>query len=509
MSWAAAGGSGTHSALRRLLATVRERWLLVALVTLITIGAAVLWGQMRTPAYQAEAILEVTPVANGEDALTGISVIRTSSDPARDIQTLARFVTSPPIRDRVDAQFEQSGAPAASTVTVLPIAQSFLLSVVATADDPQIAADTATAYARTTVARRDGMFNAQVEEALDRLAASAAATPGDTALQSSLAERRTRLETFAGAGDPSVRIASLAEVPSSPVGPGTAAVIAAATLLGLLLGAVLAALLGSIVARLRTEGQLNDLHPSPVLARIPLIDGDHGAGDPVAVASYRDLRHALTGRGRRRSGARSILVASAGPGEGATTTALGLARALAETGGRTLLVDVGFGRPAAWSDLWLGRSAGTAAVLGGQVNLADAVVSPPGGIDALPIDNRDPRGPSLLTLRNVDSLLGAAGSAWDYVVIDSGAPADAGETPPVAALVDDVVVVARRGRTRLSGLGRFLDSLERYSAPVAGFALVNAPRIASAAPSARAQISAPAPPEPEPAGASGTIGDGR
>ena len=45
--------------LAHLLQTLSRRWLLIALVLFVTVGATLLYGLLRPPTYQARAVLRV------------------------------------------------------------------------------------------------------------------------------------------------------------------------------------------------------------------------------------------------------------------------------------------------------------------------------------------------------------------------------------------------------------------------------------------------------------------
>jgi uncharacterized protein involved in exopolysaccharide biosynthesis len=80
--------------LRRYLQTIRERGKLIGLTVLVTTLAAALYVGTADKTYEAEADLLVTPVPSNNDIFNGLSLIRESNDPTRDVQTAARLVSS-------------------------------------------------------------------------------------------------------------------------------------------------------------------------------------------------------------------------------------------------------------------------------------------------------------------------------------------------------------------------------------------------------------------------------
>src|ERR687886_3034146 len=80
--------------LQRYVNTIRERIKLIALVTLLTTGAAVAYVLTASKEYTAEADLLVTPVSQNDPALAGLPLIHSSSDPTRDVETAAKLVVN-------------------------------------------------------------------------------------------------------------------------------------------------------------------------------------------------------------------------------------------------------------------------------------------------------------------------------------------------------------------------------------------------------------------------------
>src|SRR5689334_2243017 len=100
---------------------------------------------------------------------------------------------------------------------------------------------------------------------------------------------------------------------------------------------------------------------------------------------FRALRTRILEAGERMQ-MRAIVITSAGVAEGKTLTALNLAWLLAQTEGiRTLVIDSDLRRPCATDYLGIDATVGLSEVLGGQIDLADAIVRlEPAGLHVLP-----------------------------------------------------------------------------------------------------------------------------
>src|SRR3989440_11752746 len=123
------------SGLERYFRTLHERLPLIVAVTLVTTLAAVLYLAVASDQYRAEADLLVTPVSQNDTALTGLPLIRESSDPTRDVETAARLVVTRAVAVRAKAQLNLSDGPnlIQQHDKADPVAQSNLVAITATA----------------------------------------------------------------------------------------------------------------------------------------------------------------------------------------------------------------------------------------------------------------------------------------------------------------------------------------------------------------------------------------
>ena len=177
-------------------------------------------------------------------------------------------------------------------------------------------------------------------------------------------------------------------------------------------------------------------------------------------AAFRVLRHRVVDRGDPRS----VLVTSAGDGEGKTTTALNLALALAESGRfKVLLIEVNVRRPAVAAVLgiqppscFLDQLAGHRQDINARWVVADL---DPVGLHVLAIspkgDARALHGPTFNAA--MDRLRGA----YDYLVVDGSSILTGSETALIADSVDGLVFVARAHRARARQVRK---ALEMFSA---------------------------------------------
>ncbi len=169
---------------------------------------------------------------------------------------------------------------------------------------------------------------------------------------------------------------------------------------------------------------------------------------------------------------RSLLVTSAAPGEGKTTTAANLAAAHAEQGRRTLLIDGDLRRPSVHRNFNLPSVIGLSNALLGEIPWREAVIE----AEAIPGLFILPAGPpsrhaSDLVGRGLVELLAEASAEFDLVMLDAPPLLGFAEPLQMATAVDGVLVVARAGQTSRKAVATVLATLNRLRAKVVGVVL--------------------------------------
>jgi capsular exopolysaccharide synthesis family protein len=163
-------------------------------------------------------------------------------------------------------------------------------------------------------------------------------------------------------------------------------------------------------------------HPVLASAQAPLDFGE----------SFRTLRTAIMTM-YSGEGTKTMVVTSAQPLEGKTTTACNIAMALAYGGARVLLIDADMRRPGLHRPLRLTNERGLSQVLVGQARVRDVLqrtVDP--NLLAITAGKTPPNPSELLASERMKTLLtNLSHGPFDWIVID---------TPPVLAVTDAVVI---------------------------------------------------------------------
>jgi uncharacterized protein involved in exopolysaccharide biosynthesis len=298
-----------EGALGPYLRAIRARRVLVACVTLLAAAVAVAFLAVRTPSYEAETQLLVTPLPQDDRTFLGVELLRESGDPTRTVQTAATLIESPRAA-AATARAVGMGLTVSDvedSVEVEPLGESNVIAVVAIAPGAQLAARISREYARQAITLRDQNIRVAIDAAIGALDAS------------DLDENEQRLRAVRERGDPTLSVAQGAGVPEAPIGAPPWLVVAFAVVAGFTLGTVTALLMQRLNRRIANQSELVALWPLPVLTRIPRASGRAYGGARLEPARPAALRQARTGRGHaarfpRRTGALSSQVRCATQG---------------------------------------------------------------------------------------------------------------------------------------------------------------------------------------------------
>ena len=163
----------------RYLDTIRERWWLIAGLTILAVLAALVYVETATKQYQAEATILITPVSNSEPSNTGLGLITESNDPTQTVSTAARLISTPAVAQSTKSRLRltESAQSLLADVSVEPIAQSSLIAVQARRTSAAGAALVASTFARSAVALATEELHASIAAELPTLERQLASLP--------------------------------------------------------------------------------------------------------------------------------------------------------------------------------------------------------------------------------------------------------------------------------------------------------------------------------------------
>jgi capsular exopolysaccharide synthesis family protein len=460
-----------------------RRKLLIA-IPLIVVPAAALWfSREQEEKYEASASLIFRDSGSGAQPLA-------STDPEREAATNVRLLQGELVERRVERAL---GGSIGGTVSVISEADSNLVTVEATATDPERAARIANTYAREyTQFRREGARRELREEQrrvrreLDALATVPRAKAERRALRPERLALRRELARLAVATPRAgaIRQVGSAEPPSEASSPNPVRNTVLGAMVGLILGLVLAGGRDRLDRRIRDPQELETLFERPIIGRIPksraLAKRKPGADGlpPAEAEAFHALRANLLFSAADLN-AHSVLVTSAEPRAGKTTIAWNLACAASSPEARVMLIEGDLRRPTLARKLGAGDARGLTEFLEGEAALPEVVreVAVPSFHDGsdkprtvhLILAGSSPANPlDLLESQRMRDLLRTSAETYDLVVIDTPPTSTTADAIPLISQVDGVIVVGRLAKSDYDSASELNDLLTRLGTPTFG-----------------------------------------
>jgi exopolysaccharide transport family protein len=321
-------------------------------------------------------------------------------------------------------------------------------------------------------------------------------------LYEGLMEKMKEAGVSAGLKSNNFRIVDVARVPTAPIEPNIPRNLAFAFMLGLTSGVGLAFMLEGLDNTVRTTEQAQMISGLPPLGMIPMgsrtareganakrlvIASSKEAVELVTqvrpqsqmAESYRALRTSLL-LSNLGAPPKVIMITSALPQEGKTTTSINCAVVLAQKGIRVLLIDADLRRPSIHKTLGMGPRSGLSNVLTGSATLQQTITRSPilPNLSVLPAGTPPPNPAELLASTNMRDVLEELRGQYDHIVVDTPPTLSVTDAVVLSPRADAIVLVIRSGQTTKQALRRSRDVLLQVNAKVSGV-LLNAVDLSS------------------------------
>jgi succinoglycan biosynthesis transport protein ExoP len=298
-----------------------------------------------------------------------------------------------------------------------------------------------------------------------------------------------RLEERLSSRSGELQVVDEAKSAAGPVtkgGPSVMQLLVLGIALSLFLGIGTAVTLAFLDTRIFERGDLQRGLELPVATVVPALIGGTPSSGPLAritelqplsahAEAYRYLRAQLLHR-NGQSPMRTLLIATARPGQGGSTTAVNLALSLAEVDERVVLIDADLRRPSLHRFFGQDNDAGLTTVLsnGGDASRALRQTTVPNML-LLPAGPPAPNPAALLTSARMRHLLAQLRAHCDYVVIDTPSAGAFADAIMMAPLVDGVILVSRANQSLRETEQHTKELLHTVGANVIGAVLNDAP----------------------------------
>ncbi len=449
------------------LEILRRHWRTVVLVVLASVAVFAIAHESKAKSYTATASVAFQ-ADTLSDAALNISTA-TSSEPQREADTQVLIAHSAEVAQAVRSQLNVPSATGEllGEVKVEAAPTADVLNLIATTADPRASATLANAFAAQYIAFRARSQLAGISTAQAKIREQVAGLPAKSPERESLEQSLVRLGSLQAIAGGGANIIGRAGVPAAPNGGGLSEAVVIGFLVGLAIAFSLVFLLESLDRRVKTVADFERGYRLPALVGIPRMGSRAVHPDSSALLEpYRILRGALgfTAVTRRLN---TLLVTSAVSGEGKTTVAVNLARVVAFSGRRTVLVELDLRRPGAIGPFNLAAPRGVTTAITGAADLEDLLVRPMPTLPNLFVlpSGALPYNPSeLLGSPQVADLLSELAADGSMVIIDApplNPVADAQVLLDNPA-IDACIIVARIDRTKREEMRHARSILDQH-----------------------------------------------
>ena len=188
--------------------------------------------------------------------------------------------------------------------------------------------------------------------------------------------------------------------------------------------------------------------------------------------SYRAIRTSIF-LSKHKKKLHTILVTSAGPAEGKSTTAANLAISIAKKGTKTLLVDSDLRKPVL-DVLFMGshRKVGLTNHLGREIGWKEAIrETSVNGLYIMAAGTSVTNAPEIISSKSMVSFIKEARQEYGIMVFDSSPLLAVVDATILSSVVDGVILVARASKTSREGLRRSMEVLRSAEANILGVVL--------------------------------------
>ncbi|MDO5727419.1 MAG: polysaccharide biosynthesis tyrosine autokinase [Bowdeniella nasicola] len=412
--------------------------IIVSVIVCIALAFVALF--LQQPVYTAQAQAHVVALGSGASVGESFSAQMLARQKAQSfISLLSTQAVTESVRDQL--QLEGSISEIGSRISATLPEDSVTINVQGTADTPEGAQQLA---------------NAAV-----------------TALKDEV-ERLENLQTGGQGAAVTVEPLANAVLPSSPSSPQPLRYIFFGGIIGISIGYVLALIRNRYDTRIRTSTDLERVTDKAVLGVLPehesLLRGSKMEQPFMVREAIRKLRTNLQFVNIDNA-PRCVVVTSAQPGEGKSTVAVSIAKALAASGERVIVIDGDLRRPVQHKAWDVAGRLGLSQVLAGTVALEDAMHrDQESGVVLLPAGQIPPNPSELLGSQRMRELLEFLRHDY-FIIVDAPPVLAVTDSLLLAKSTDGIIMVTKAGKTRNEHITTALANVDKVDAQVLGIVL--------------------------------------
>jgi len=266
-----------------------------------------------------------------------------------------------------------------------------------------------------------------------------------------------------------------AQVPQFPYKPNKKKNLLLGLIVGLFGGIGLAFFIEYLDQSIKYPDETERALGLPVLGMVPLLKRKDGNIDTVmtdqprstTAENYRALRTSVLLSSSTHP-PRKILITSAAAGAGKSTTSVNLARAIAQSGKKVLLIDADLRKPRLHKIFGIDPEYGLSSYLAGWSKSAVLLRTSEENLAFLPAGPIPPNPSELLTSAMMKELIDNLIDQVDYIVCDSPPLQSVVDARILSQIFDGAILVAKGKQTTYDMARRALKQLQDVNAPVLG-----------------------------------------
>jgi capsular exopolysaccharide synthesis family protein len=265
-----------------------------------------------------------------------------------------------------------------------------------------------------------------------------------------------------------VSLVERASPPLSPVRPEKRKIALASLILGVMLGVGLVFARDFLQNTIKGPDEVERYLHVDLLAAVPRYDE---ANVHLVTEAYQNLRTALI-FGRKDETGQVVLITGTAPQEGKTTTLVNIAKLLASSGEKTIVLDCDLRRAQLHNRLGLTREPGLIDFFVKHEDL-DTLIRPTRvpNLFALTAGPLPPNPPAVLARKNVPALLDHLRRHFEWILLDSPPLASVTDALLLARHADMVVMVVQHAKIDKKLVKRSLTALRKVTGNVLGTVL--------------------------------------
>jgi len=272
-----------------------------------------------------------------------------------------------------------------------------------------------------------------------------------------LLEKRAETAILRSSTVSKTRVLDIALLPDLPIKPKRLLIILVGMILGFIVGIALAFLRAFLDDTLKTAEDIDKNTNIPLYGAVPQ------RKDKTTIKQFEEAMRVLRTNLQFVGGAKKskvVALTSSISGEGKTTVAVALAKIIAATGKKVIILDLDMRRSRMHEEFSITNKVGVSSVLSGHNLLDEAVqIGAEENLDVITAGPKPPNPSELLVTVGFDDMIAKLTESYDYIILD---------TPPIGLVTDAMIllkmsdvglIVARANYSKKS----FLKNIERFA----------------------------------------------